>query len=48
MTVHELGLEVAREALALAGVHEVPPLAADGQLGRDVVVAALVRQRNTE
>jgi hypothetical protein len=47
--VHELGLEVAREALALAGVHEVPPLAADGQPGRDVVVvAALVRQRNTE
>jgi hypothetical protein len=47
--VHGLDLEVAREALPLAEVHEVPPLAADGQPGRDVVVvAALVRQRNTE
>ena len=47
--VHEVDLEVAREALPLAGVHEVPPLAAAGQPDRDVVVvAALVRQRNRE
>ena len=46
--VHELDLPVAREALPFAGVHEVPPSAAGGQPGRDVVVAALVRQRNTE
>jgi hypothetical protein len=47
--VHEVDLEAAREALPLAEVHEVPPLAADGQPGRDVVVVAvLVRQHNTE
>ena len=39
MAVHELDLPVAREAL---------PSAAGGQPGRDVVVAALVRQRSTE
>jgi hypothetical protein len=37
--VHEVGLPVARE---------VPPLAAAGQPGRDVVVAALARKRNSE
>jgi hypothetical protein len=41
--VHESGLAVAREALPLAEVHEVPPSAAGGQQGRDVVAAALVR-----
>jgi hypothetical protein len=39
MAVHEVDLPVAHEGL---------PLAAAGQPGRDVVVAALVRQRNTE
>jgi hypothetical protein len=39
MAVHEVDSAVA---------HEVPPLAVAGQQGRDVVVAALVRQRNTE
>jgi hypothetical protein len=41
--VHEPGLAVAREALPLTGVHEVPPSAGGGQQGRDVVAAALVR-----
>ena len=36
---HEVGSAVAREA---------PPLAAAGQPSRDVVVAVLARQRNTE
>ena len=39
MAVHEVGLAVARVAL---------PLAAADQPGRDVVAAALARQRNTE
>jgi hypothetical protein len=47
MAVHEVDLAVARDA-DLRAVHEVPPLAAGGQPGRDVVVAALARQRNTE
>ena len=39
----------AREALPFARVHEVPPLAEAGQLGRrDVVVAVLARKRKTE
>ena len=46
--VHGVDLAVAREALPFAGVHAVPPLAGDGQQGREVVAAALVRQRNTE
>ena len=49
MAVHEVDLAVAREALPFARVHEVPPLAAADQPGRDVVVAAaLARKRNTE
>ena len=49
MTVHEIDLTVAREALPFAEVHEVPPSAA-GPLGRRdvVVVAVLARKRNTE
>ena len=39
MAAHEVGSAVAREA---------PPLAAAGQPSRDVVVAVLARQRNTE
>ena len=39
MAAHEVDSAVAREA---------PPWAAAGQLGRDVVVAVLARQRNTE
>jgi hypothetical protein len=47
--VHEVDFAVAREALPFAGVHEVPPLAAAGRPGRDVVVVAvLARKRNTE
>ena len=45
--VHEVDPAVDREALPLAEAHEAP-LAEGGQPGRDVVVAALVRQRNTE
>jgi hypothetical protein len=41
--VHELGLAVAREALPLVGVHEVPPWVGAARPGRDVVVVALVR-----
>ncbi len=48
MAVHEVDLAVAREALPFVGVHEVPPLAAAGRPGRDVVVAAPARKRNTE
>ena len=49
MAAHEVDLAVAREALPFARVHEVPPLAAADQPGRDVVVAAaLARKRNTE
>ena len=50
MTVHEVDLAVAREALPFARVHEVPPLAAAGPPARrDVVVAAaLARKRKTE
>ena len=44
MTVHEVDLAAAREALPFAEVHEVPPSAAGDQPGRDVVVvAALAR-----
>jgi hypothetical protein len=49
MTVHEVDLAAVREALPFGRVHEVPPLAADGQPGRrDVVAAALARARKTE
>ena len=49
MTVHEVDLAVAREALPFAEVHEVPPSAAGDQPGRDVVVAAaLARKHKTE
>jgi hypothetical protein len=49
MAVHEVDLAAAREALPFARVHEVPPLAAADQPGRDVVVAAArARKRNTE
>jgi hypothetical protein len=49
MTVHEVDLAVAREALPFAPVHEVPTLAAGDQPGRDVVVVAvLARKRKTE
>jgi hypothetical protein len=46
--VHEVDSTVAREVLPFARVHAVPPLAAAGQPGRDAVVAALARKRNTE
>ena len=46
--VHEVDLAVAREALRFAGVSAVPPLAAAARPGRDVVVVALARKRNTE
>ena len=47
IAAHEVDSAEGREALPLA-VHEAPLLAAAGQPGRDVVVAALVRQGNTE
>jgi hypothetical protein len=43
MVVHEVDLAVAREALPLVGVHEVPSSVGGGRRGRDVVVVALVR-----
>jgi hypothetical protein len=45
--VHEVDSAVAPEALPFARVHEVP-LAPAGRTGRDVVVAARARKRNTK
>jgi len=46
---HGVDLTLLREALALGRDHEALPWgAADGQWGRDAVVAALVRLRNTK
>ncbi len=47
MEPREADLKAVHE-VDLAVVHEVPPLAPTGRPGRDVVVAALARKRNTE
>jgi hypothetical protein len=45
---HGVDLIVLREALPLGRGHEALPWVADGQWGRDAVVAALVRLRKTK
>ena len=48
LAAHEVDLAVARVAVPFAGVREAPTWAVADRLDREVVAAALVRQRYTK